>query len=329
MNVNTIQIKTMARLGQHRAFFGIGMPEVAKENPDLYVVTADLCGYSGMDRFARMYPDKTVNVGVAEQQMISIATGLAMENNLVYAGSYAAFATARVMEQVKHNMSALNVNVKLVGYSSGYSKESLGISHWATEDISMTRCLPNMTVIAPADSLEAVKTCIEVAKRRGPVYIRLCGSDNCPIVYNSDYKFEIGKGIVLREGKDVVLFCHGRMVSESLKAADILNAKGIKAEVVNIHTIKPLDIELIEKEISVHSLVFVIEEHNIIGGLGSAVAEVVSEYGAHVKLKRIGMRDCFYKLGEERYIWEQAGLTGELIAEMVDKNWTKEQENDK
>lgn len=317
MKVSGIQIKTWAKLGQNRSFFGIGIPEVAKKKQNLYVVSADLCGYSGMDRFARMYPEKTVNVGIAEQQMVSISAGLAMEGNLVYAGSYAAFATARAMEQVKHNMSVLNTNVKLVGYSSGYSKESLGISHWATEDIAMTRCLPNMMVISPADSLEAIKACIAVAEKIGPAYIRLCGSENCPIVYDSDYDFEIGKGIVLREGKDAVIFCHGRMVKETLEAVKILKEQNIEIEVVNLHTIKPLDMELVIKEIDNHTSIFVIEEHNVIGGLGSAVAEVISEHGKNVRLKRIGMNDCFYKLGTEKYIWQQVGLTRERIVETI------------
>lgn len=323
MKINDIQIKTLAKLGQHKSFFGIGMLEVAKKYSNLYVVTADLCGYSGMERFARMYPDKTVNVGIAEQQMISMAAGMAMEDNLVYAGSYAAFATARAMEQVKHNMSVLNTNVKLVGYSSGYSKESLGISHWATEDIAMTRCLPNMTVLSPADSLEAVKACIAVADIQGPAYIRLCGSGNCPIVYEKDYKFKIGQGIVLRKGRDFVVFCHGRMVAESLKAAEILTKKGIEIEVVNLHTIKPLDVELIRQEMKQHTCVYTIEEHNVTGGLGSAIAEIAAEMEAAIRLKRIGMQDCFYKLGTEQYIWEQAGLTGERIAERIQNDYRK------
>ena len=321
MKINKIQIKTWAKLGQCKSFFGIGMLEVAKKKQDLYVVTADLCGYSGMERFAKMYPEKTVNVGIAEQQMISISTGLALEGNLVYAGSYAAFATARAMEQVKHNMSVLNTNVKLVGYSSGYSKESLGISHWATEDVAMTRCLPNMMVISPADSLEAIKTCIAVSEMEGPAYIRLCGSENCSIVYDSDYDFQLGKGIVLREGRDAVIFCHGRMVKESLDAADVLKKQGIECEVVNLHTIKPLDKELVIEEIEKYNSIFVIEEHNVIGGLGSALAEIIVEYGKNVKYKRIGMQDCFYRLGTERYIWQQAGLTKERIVETIENEF--------
>lgn len=329
MNIDAAMIKTMARLGQNRSFFGLGMPEVAKNVPGLYVITADLGGYSGMNRFTKKYPEKVINVGIAEQQMINVAAGLAMEDNLVYAGSYAAFATARAMEQVKHNMSALNLNIKLVGYSSGYSKESLGVSHWATEDIAMTRCLPHMTVISPADSLEAVKACIETSKMKGPVYIRLCGAENCPIVYHRDYEFRIGKGIILRKGNDVVLFCHGRMAAESLKAAEILKTRGIDAEVVNIHTIKPIDVALVKQEISTHIICFSVEEHNVVGGLGSALAEVIAELGKPVRFRRIGMQDRLYRLGTEKYIWEQAGLTGEQIADTVENESDKGAQNDK
>lgn len=318
MLIKALQIKAWSKLGQTKAFFGVGISEVVKKHKNLYIVTADLCGYSGMDRFAKNFPDKVVNVGIQEQSMISIATGLALEGNFVYAGSYAAFSVVRPMEQVRHNLSVLKANVKLVGYSAGYSMETLGRSHWATEDIALMRSLPGMTVISVADSLEAIKACLAVAEFEGPAYIRLCGSANCPIVYEDDYSFEIGKAITLKEGIDTVLMATGRMVYEALEAAKILNQHGIDVEVVNVHTIKPIDKEAVNRVLRQYQRVFTIEEHNVIGGLGSAVAECACEIYRAALVTRLGMQDCHYELGSEKFIWQQAELTGEQIAKTVE-----------
>ncbi len=233
--------------------------------------------------------------------------------------SYASFVVPRAMEQVRHNLAVLMNDIVLVGVNAGYSKEDLGVSHWATEDIAFTRCLPEMKVICPADNLEAYKVCIESAKIKGPMYIRLSGTINDSIVYESDYEFSIGKTKVLREGQDALIICHGSMVKESLNAADILFESGIEVTVANMHTVKPLDTAFLEGNIDKYHNVFVIEEHNIIGGLGSALSEYIAEMGSNAKVTRIGMRDEVYYPGSRRYIWQQAGLCACQIAKQIEK----------
>lgn len=320
MRIDNSQINALAKMGQNKAFFGIALPGLAREYANLYAVTADLCGYCGMGRFARLYPERTVNVGIQEQSMISVATGLAMEGNIVYAGSYAAFAVARAMEQVRHNLSVLGSNVKLVGYNAGYSMGTLGKSHWATEDLAFTRCLPNMTVLSPADSLEAVKACDAAARIKGPVYIRLCGDINCPVVYHEDYTFKVGNAVRLRNGKDAAVIATGRMVHKVLMAAELLDKKGIDIAVINMHTLKPLDTGILDELFDTYSLrgqLYTVEEHSIIGGLGSAVSEYMTDRGCGRQLTRLGMRDCHYEIGDEDYVWGQAGLLETQIAEIV------------
>lgn len=324
MNIKSTQIRIWSKLGMENAFYGVGIPEVFANHPEMYVMTADCCVYSGLERFANAHPDNLVNVGIQEQNMICIACGLTLEGKLVYAGTYAAFAVVRAMEQVRHNMSMLNSNIKLVGTRAGYTREDLGISHWATEDIALTRCLPNMTVLSPADSLEAVKVCIAVAEYNGPAYIRLTGGSFCPMVYREDYDFEIGRGVRLLEGRDVAILATGRVVHESMEAAKLLEQKGILADVVNIHTIKPLDETLIEDVANRFEHIFTVEEHNVIGGLGSAVAEWMACHRCGALLHRIGMQDQVYRVGSERFIWRQAGLCSDQIAERIMNSISKE-----
>jgi len=317
VKIKSLQIRAWSKLGMEKALFGVGMMEVMQQHPDTYVVTADLCGYSGMDRLARAFPDKIVNVGIQEQNMLGVAAGLALEGKMVFAGSYGAFAVARAMEQVRHNMSVLNTNIKLVGYSSGYTKGTLGYSHWATEDIAFTRCLPNMTVLSPADATEAVKACLAAAETRGPCYIRLCGGANCPPVYQEDYDFEIGRGVRLREGNHTAILATGRMVGEALKAAELLEGEGLSVGVVDMHTIKPLDEALVAELAPRYRHLFTAEEHNVIGGLGSAVAEWMSAHPGDTTLHRIGMQDQVYRIGSESFVWEQAGMRCEQIVAQI------------
>lgn len=319
MQISGLQLRGWAKMGQCKAFFSIGIPEVAVQYPNMYVVAADMGSYSGMDRFFKRFPQKAVNVGIQEQNMIGAATGLALEGNLVYAGSYAAFSAVRPMEQIRQNLSVLGANVKLVGYSAGYSMETLGRSHWATEDIAFMRSLPNMTVISAADSLEAVKACMAVASFEGPAYVRLCGGSDCPMVYKEDYSFEIGKAVVLKEGRDTVLIATGRMVYEALQAAETLQQQGIDAGVINTHTIKPLDMKVIVRALKQYQRVFTIEEHNVIGGLGSAVADCACEVAGSALITKIGMQDRHYELGCKSYIWQQAGLNAGQIVRLVKK----------
>ena len=273
MVVKASNIRAWSRLGQRGSVFAIAFPEIAKEKDNLKLLTADLALLSGMDRFIAANPDKFLNVGIAEQNMIGIASGLAMEGFCVFATTYASFIAVRSLEHIRQHLSNMKCNVKLIGSAAGVVAAKSGVSHWATEDLAFMRVLPNMTVLSAADSLEAIKMAQYAASISNPVYIRLSGGLDCPIIYKEDYYFEAGKMVQLLEGSDVAIIGTGLMVAEALRAAELLAEKGIFAAVYNLHTIKPLDKETLEDIFAKFSLVVTVEEHNVFGGRGSSVAE--------------------------------------------------------
>lgn len=307
-------------MGQKGAAAGIGMMELAKNDPDMRVVVADSVAIASLDRFYNNYPERVINVGISEQSMIGIASGLSSEDGrTVYACTYAAFVLVKAIEFVRHNLAYHQFNVKLVGNSAGFAMETLSISHWATEDIAMARALPNMTILSAADSLEAIKMVIAAHDILGPVYIRLSGLLNCPIVHEKDFDFKIGKAITLRKGDDVTIVATGMMVKESLDAASILADKGINCEVIDMHTIKPLDTDCLDIAFEKSKLIVSVEEHSVIGGLGGAIAEYKADKYNAPRLVIIGVDDFYCKLGELRYCWEQYGLTAPQIAVRIEK----------
>lgn len=319
MKVSRANIKTWSRLGQRGSFFAIAMPEIAQYKDDLKIVTADLSLLSGLDRFIATNPDKFLQVGIAEQNMIGIAAGLAMEGKAVFATTYASFIAVRSLEHVRQHLSHLQCNVKIVGSSAGVVAARSGVSHWATEDVAFTRVLPGMTVLSPADSLEAIKMAEYAANTEAPMYIRLSGGLNCPIVYAEDYEFKPGKMVTLREGKNVAILATGLMVAESLQAAELLSQKGIECTVINVNTIKPLDKEKLDEVFKEYSLLVTVEEHNILGGMGSAVAEYKATKNNTPKQVFIGFPDSYAKAGVQRYVWEQAGITCDCIANRIEQ----------
>lgn len=320
MAINPALIKAYARLGQKGAAASIGMMELAKHDPDMRVVVADSVAIASLNRFYASYPDRVINVGISEQNMVGVAAGLSSEDNrTVYACTYAEFIVVRALEFIRQNLSYHQFNVKLIGNSAGFAMETLAVSHWATEDIAFIRALPNITILSAADCLSAIK-CIKAAHDiQGPVYVRLSGFLNCPIVYNRDYDFEVGKAITLREGRDATIIATGMMVRESLDAAEILISKGIDCKVVDMHTIKPLDTMYLDEILKHSKLIVSVEEHSIIGGLGGAIAEYKANKRDTPRLIRIGVEDKFGKLGDLRYCWEQHGLTAPQIATRIEK----------
>ena len=318
MKINGGLIKAYSQMGQKGAASGIGMLEVVKRNPDVVAVVADSVAIASLDRFQKLYPDKIVNVGIAEQNMIGVAAGIASESGKsVYAFTYSAFIIARALEQVRLNLAYHQFNVKLVGNSAGFAMEMLGVSHWAVEDIAFTRVLPNMTVLSAADSLQAIKMVIAADEIDTPVYIRLSGGQNIPVVYEQDFEYQIGKAIKLKEGKDIAIIATGLMVHESLLAAEFLENRGIHCSVIDMHKINPLDEEIIDDVFSTFELIVTVEEHNVIGGLGSAVAEYKGSRKNAPRQVFIGVKDQYLKLGTQRYIWQQYGLTAEQIANKI------------
>lgn len=305
-------------MGQKGAAAGIGMMELAKNDPDMRVVVADSVAIASLDRFNNSYPDQVVNAGISEQSMIGIAAGLSSEDGrVVYACTYAEFLVTRALEFVRHNLAYHQFNVKLVGNSAGFAMETLSISHWATEDIAYVRALPNMTILSACDSLEAIKMVMAAHDVKGPVYVRLSGLLNCPIVYDKDFNYQIGKANILREGDDVTIIATGMMVREALDAAELLAAQNINCAVIDMHTIKPLDTKCLDEVFAQTKLVVSVEEHSIIGGLGSTIAEYMVDKEHTPRLIRIGIGDFFCKLGDLRYCWEQHGLTAPQIADRI------------
>lgn len=317
MVVKLSNIRTWSRLGQRGSVFAIALPELAKQNENIKLLTADLSILSGMERFIKTYPNQFLNVGIAEQNMIGIAAGLAMEGNCVFATTYASFIAVRSLEHVRQHLSHMCCNVKLIGSSAGVIAAKSGISHWATEDISFMRVLPNMTVLSPADSLEAIKVVQYAVQTKFPVYIRLSGGLNCPIIYSEDYVFEVGKIISMQRGENVAVIATGLMVAECLKAAKILREDGIFISVYNMHTIKPLDREGLDAIFKSNKLIVTVEEHNVLGGMGSAVAEYKATCENAPRQIFLGFQDTFMRAGSQEYVWKQAGITASQIAKRI------------
>lgn len=316
MEYTSRNARVISRLGGCGAF-GMAALELAEEYENFAVLTADLCTYSGLDRFAEKYPQYLYNLGIAEQNMVGVAAGMAKEGMNVFATTYASFAATRTCDQIRVNMGYMKFPIKLIGLTAGLTVGILGATHIALEDVAIMRSIPNITVISPADGFETIKAVKEAAKMQTPVYIRLTGSMNAPIVYHEDYEFKIGKMITLRSGADVSIFATGTMVHECLKAADLLHEQGIEVCVVDVHTIKPLDKETVKKVFSASKLIVTAEEHSIIGGLGSAIADYKAQYECAPKLIKIGIKEEFPHAASYEYLLKQHGLTSSQIAQRI------------
>lgn len=315
-----VRANAWSRLGQNAVFGGVGLIEVMKEHDNVQFITADVSTLLGLGKFKTQYPEHYYDVGIAEQNMVTVATGMALEGNCVFLSTYASFLVVRGLEQIRHNLGYLKANVKVIGMSAGCATGKSGISHWCTEDMAFLRAIPNMTVISPADCTEVVKATMAAANMEGPVYIRLTGNLNTAVIYEDDYDFQIGKGIVLREGSDVAVIATGLMVNESLEAAKILEQKGISCKVVDMHTIKPLDTKMLEEIYKNYKLIVTVEEHNVVGGLGGAVAEHKASFVNAPKQLFLGITDEYKKTGSRKFIMEEYGLTAEGIAHSIQKN---------
>ena len=318
MIINERNIKMWSTIGQ-RATLGIAALEIAKKNKNLIVLTCDVSTSAGLDRFRKTLPEQYIDLGIAEQNLIGVATGLSSEKFDVITTTFAPFQTMRCCEQIKVNLGYMSHRVCMVGLASGLALGTLGFTHSCIEDIGVLRSIPGITIISPADSLETIKALDAAVKSNGPCYIRLTGTSNNPIVYEKDYNFEIGKSIKLREGSDVAIFSSGSSVNNSLKASELLSEKNISCSVINMHTIKPLDTKAI-LEVCNHKLIVSIEEHNIIGGLGSAISEFKSTLEKSPKQLFLGVKDVYGKGGTYNHLLNKHGLTPEKIVENVLKN---------
>lgn len=301
-----------------RESYGNALVALGEKYDNLVVLDADLAEATKTGIFKKAFPERHIDCGIAESNMVGIAAGLASTGKVPFCSSFAMFAAGRAYEQVRNSVGYPHLNVKIGATHAGISVGEDGATHQCNEDIALMRTIPGMTIINPSDDVEA-KAAVEAAyKLDGPVYLRF-GRLAVPVINdNPDYKFEIGKGVVLKEGKDITIIATGLEVNESLEAAKLLAEDGIDAEVINIHTIKPIDADLIVKSAAKTGKVVTVEEHSIIGGLGGAVAEVLSEKQP-TKLLRIGVKDTFGESGPavkllEKYELDAAGIYKQIKA---------------
>ena len=296
-----------------REAYGKALCELAEKRKDFIVLDADLAAATKTGTIKKEHPDMFYNCGIAEGNMMSVAAGFAATGKMVFASSFAMFAAGRAFEQVRNSIGYPHLNVKIGATHAGISVGEDGATHQCCEDIALMRTIPEMTIINPADYVEARKAVLAAAEMDGPVYMRF-GRLAVPVVFDDSYNFEIGKGVELKEGTDVTVIATGLMVKEALEAYDLLKADGISARIINIATIKPIDREIIEKAARETGAIVTAEEHSVIGGLGSAVAEVVTET-CPVPVVKVGVYDRFGMSGPAEELLDIFGLSAKGIAE--------------
>lgn len=296
-----------------RDAYGEALAALGEANDNIVVLDADLSGSTKTSLFAKKFPERFFNMGIAEANMIGTAAGLAAAGKIPFASTFAIFAVGRAWEQVRQSVAYPKANVKIVATHSGVTVGEDGGSHQSVEDIAIMRAVPNMTVIVPADGVETALAVRAVADFNGPVYVRL-GRNKVPTIFDDSYKFQIGKGTMLRAGTDITFIGTGLMTAQALVAADLLQAEGVSARVIHIATIKPLDEELILAAARETGAIVTAEEHSVIGGLGGAVSELLSEK-CPVKLKRVGIRDRFGLSGKGDELLKYFGLLPENLVD--------------
>ncbi len=297
-----------------RDAYGKALVELGGINDKVVVLDADLAAATKTGMFKKAYPEKFFDCGIAEGNMMGVAAGLASTGYTVFASTFAMFAAGRAYEQVRNSIAYPHLNVKIGATHAGISVGEDGASHQCCEDIALMRAIPGMTIINPADDVETRAAVLAAAEYEGPVYMRF-GRLAVPRIFDEDYKFEWGKAVVLNEGSDVTICATGLMVNEAIEAQKLLAAEGISAEIINVHTIKPLDSETIIKSAAKTGAIVTAEEHSIIGGLGSAVAEAVCESGKPVPVVRLGVNDKFGKSGPAVELLHIYGLDAQNIVE--------------
>ena len=300
-----------------RQSYGEALAELGKENEKVVVLDADLSKTTKTEIFAKEFPDRFFDVGIAEQNMMGVAAGMATTGFIPYVSSFAVFATGRAYDQVRNSIAYPKLNVKICASHSGVTAGEDGATHQMIEDISMMRTLPNMTVISTSDDTQTKWAVKEISKIHGPVYLRLCRLA-APVIYDEDTKFEIGKGYQIGEGTDAAVIATGIVVVEALKAKEELAKQGIDIRVIDMHTIKPIDKDIIIKAAKETKKIITIEDHNIIGGLGSAVCEVLSEEYP-TKVMRLGIKDTFGTSGKGTELMKYFNITAEDIINEVKK----------
>lgn len=300
-----------------RQSYGEALLELGKENKNIVVFDADLSTATKTNIFEKEFPERFYDMGIAEQNMISTAAGMSTCGKIPYASTFAVFAAGRAYDQIRNSVCYPKLNVKICATHAGVTVGEDGATHQMIEDISLMRTLPNMTVLSTSDDVQTKWAVKEISKINGPVYLRLSRLAT-PIIYGENQKFEIGKAVQIGEGTDATIFATGVTVSEAIRAQEILENKGIKVRVVDIHTVKPIDKDMVIKCAKETKKLISVEDHNVIGGLGSAISEVLTEEYP-VKLVRMGINDTFGKSGKAIELMQYFGITAENIVEKVVK----------
>jgi len=323
--MGAVTTNTNSELKATRDAYGEALALLGSENPRVVVLDADLSGSTKTNVFKKKFPDRFFNMGVAEQNLVGHAAGMALSGLIPFASSFAMFLAGRAWEIVRNSVAYPNLNVKLVASHGGITLGEDGASHQIIEDFAIMRVIPGMTVICPSDYNETMLVIKKIAEYKGPVYVRV-GRPPIPLIQRENYSFEIGKGELLTEGKDVLIVACGLLVGESLKAIEKLKAKGISVTLINMATIKPIDKELILKHAKICGAVVTCEEHNVIGGLGSAVSELLGEEFP-VPVLKLGMQDVFGKSGTWSELLDYFGMRSENIVSLVEKAIQKKSKN--
>jgi len=320
--MSTISKETLqewSKLG-HRNAMSASLELLAAEHPEICVLTADLTPTARLTRFKELYPDRFFDVGIAEQNLIDFTAGLALEGLVPYAVGIAAIVPMRCAEQMRVGLAYMNLNAKVISIEAGVRFGPLGNTHYAMDDISTIRAIPNFTIICPSDPHQIYKAINASYQIDGPVYIRLTGDSGFPLLYPEDFDFEIGKAIEYKKGNVVAIITTGSMLAEGIKAAEILESKGISTRIIDMHTIKPLDTQILDSVFKENKLILTVEEHSPYGGLSSAVSEYKSKFSNTPPLISANLGDKFQELGDYSYILNKCGLKGESLAKLVESN---------
>jgi len=316
------KIKLLSTIGP-RASIGLHLLDVVKNNNNIMVLTSDVSTSAGLDRFRKKYKENYLDIGIAEQNLIGVAAGLSLEGYDVITTTFAPFQTMRCCEQIKVNLGYMNSKVIMIGIASGLVLGQLGYTHCCIEDIGVLKSIPNITIISPSDSLETLKAIDASLNNKESTYIRVTGGTNNPIINSQDYNFEIGKPIELIKGNDVTIFSNGAILNEAMKASEILRNKNISCSVINVHTLKPVSLEVFENFFEDKKLIATVEEHNVIGGLGSTISDLMSQKKNLPNLIKFGINDNYSFHGDYEFLKKSHGLKSENIAGKILDNLKK------
>ena len=316
MDYSSQNIMQWSRMGMRKAYGAI-LSELASEHENLISIAADVVDSANLYDFAEKYPDRQFNAGISEQNMVAMAAGLAKEGANVFVTSFAPFVSLRVYETIRTIVCYMNLNVKMVALSSGFSLGVQGATHYALEDIAIMRAIPNLLVLSPSDTTEMAKAMEFLASYEGPAYLRLTGLPGSAAVHKGDYDYDVERIEVMREGEDIGIFATGTLVNESVRAARLLSKIGINVGVINLSKLHPVNADEILMECQKYKMILTVEEHNIVGGIGSIVSEILAAIDSHPRLICLGTTDSNQIAGNYAYMMERNALTAKAIAERV------------